>query len=315
MNEEEGIYNYCKCDEVFDSKKVEYDRQKLRSYLQAAYSFLQSVHHQRKDAILLKASSLPTLQAKAAFLNALDVDNLFGLEDRPTLAAGRKLLTNLRFDETLLSVKAIDVFQEAINIAWAVFSDYSTGLHFMIEELAERTSESDLQALSTECIETLKSIANAEITHPKWKTGEVASNALVILDRRNRYVSFGQSAIGVAGATARFNEAQAEAFPERVRLMKTMPPEEAIELAGRMPAQIMADYFVILTNELERGDIPRRFCAGIGCPKVSTESLLHLGNQQNQVTLLVCSKCKQVSYCSRECQRLDWRAGHKKFCK
>ena len=29
----------------------------------------------------------------------------------------------------------------------------------------------------------------------------------------------------------------------------------------------------------------------------------------------ICSACKQVFYCSPECQRADWKAGHKEQCK
>ncbi|KAI0321948.1 hypothetical protein OF83DRAFT_1096596 [Amylostereum chailletii] len=32
-------------------------------------------------------------------------------------------------------------------------------------------------------------------------------------------------------------------------------------------------------------------------------------------TLLVCSKCKRARYCSSECQRVDWKEGHKNACK
>ena len=31
--------------------------------------------------------------------------------------------------------------------------------------------------------------------------------------------------------------------------------------------------------------------------------------------LLNCSQCRSVRYCSRECQRAHWRAGHKAECK
>jgi hypothetical protein len=34
----------------------------------------------------------------------------------------------------------------------------------------------------------------------------------------------------------------------------------------------------------------------------------------NKVTLL-CGDCKSVCYCSSECQRADWKASHKRFCK
>lgn len=29
---------------------------------------------------------------------------------------------------------------------------------------------------------------------------------------------------------------------------------------------------------------------------------------------LVCSRCKYVTYCSRECQKVDWKRNHKQFC-
>ena len=29
---------------------------------------------------------------------------------------------------------------------------------------------------------------------------------------------------------------------------------------------------------------------------------------------LTCSKCKQATYCSKECQRKHWSAGHKREC-
>jgi len=29
---------------------------------------------------------------------------------------------------------------------------------------------------------------------------------------------------------------------------------------------------------------------------------------------LKCGKCREVSYCSKECQAKDWKAGHKVTC-
>ena len=31
--------------------------------------------------------------------------------------------------------------------------------------------------------------------------------------------------------------------------------------------------------------------------------------------LSLCGRCKQISYCSRKCQKEDWKAGHKEVCK
>jgi splicing suppressor protein 51 len=31
--------------------------------------------------------------------------------------------------------------------------------------------------------------------------------------------------------------------------------------------------------------------------------------------ILKCASCRRAGYCSQECQKLDWRAGHKHQCK
>ena len=41
-------------------------------------------------------------------------------------------------------------------------------------------------------------------------------------------------------------------------------------------------------------------CGNPDCPKPGTD---------------MCSRCKSVFYCSRDCQRSHWKAGHKKVCK
>jgi hypothetical protein len=44
------------------------------------------------------------------------------------------------------------------------------------------------------------------------------------------------------------------------------------------------------------------------CNQTALES-----NKTTDPTLKVCSRCKKVFYCSKECQRLDW-PNHKKVC-
>jgi hypothetical protein len=56
------------------------------------------------------------------------------------------------------------------------------------------------------------------------------------------------------------------------------------------------------TASSSRGDAPgdRNTCQGCGGP--------------GKPNLLSCSRCKRVRYCSAECQRRDWKAGHKQRC-
>jgi hypothetical protein len=35
---------------------------------------------------------------------------------------------------------------------------------------------------------------------------------------------------------------------------------------------------------------------------------------KSDVDLMMCAQCKSVFYCSKECQKQDWRSSHKKYC-
>ena len=37
-------------------------------------------------------------------------------------------------------------------------------------------------------------------------------------------------------------------------------------------------------------------------------------SMQGATEFKVCSACKKVYYCSRDCQRKDWKGGHKQLC-
>lgn len=62
--------------------------------------------------------------------------------------------------------------------------------------------------------------------------------------------------------------------------------------ATHLPASVGAQWAAIEQP-------PERFCSGCG---------------QLAVELKKCSKCRAVAYCSRECQVVDWRGGHKQQC-
>ncbi|EJD37139.1 hypothetical protein AURDEDRAFT_173773 [Auricularia subglabra TFB-10046 SS5] len=51
-----------------------------------------------------------------------------------------------------------------------------------------------------------------------------------------------------------------------------------------------------------------RRCAGAGC----TRTMFDL--EEEGKPLSTCGKCKLFCYCCRECQRADWRTGHKQLC-
>ena len=39
------------------------------------------------------------------------------------------------------------------------------------------------------------------------------------------------------------------------------------------------------------------------------------GTKLHRIKLQKCSQCKELSYCSKTCQKADWKAGHKENCK
>ena len=47
----------------------------------------------------------------------------------------------------------------------------------------------------------------------------------------------------------------------------------------------------------------RRHCAGAGCARTAADAALSL-----------CSACQSAAYCSADCQRADWRGGHRRLC-
>ena len=61
----------------------------------------------------------------------------------------------------------------------------------------------------------------------------------------------------------------------------------------------------------------------IVCEIVLKKIVFKAGDQANQCSfcgqpsqdLQRCSRCKGVSYCSRDCQKQHWKVGHKKECK
>ena len=53
-----------------------------------------------------------------------------------------------------------------------------------------------------------------------------------------------------------------------------------------------------------------RACAHAGCG----QPLAAPGQLPSGSVLKLCTKCRLVAYCSKECQTADWKRGHKKVC-
>ena len=71
----------------------------------------------------------------------------------------------------------------------------------------------------------------------------------------------------------------------------------------------------LVINLCERGITPRpadalRVCGRSGCNAVSRAKL----SSPRRHPLLLCSGCKSIAYCSKECQAAAWAAGHKQEC-
>jgi len=73
----------------------------------------------------------------------------------------------------------------------------------------------------------------------------------------------------------------------------------------------MKEQFEIALNHYKNDGTPYDFfaprCKGPGCDKANVE----LGKG---VKLRACGKCKEISYCSKKCQKAHW-SKHKKECK
>jgi hypothetical protein len=53
---------------------------------------------------------------------------------------------------------------------------------------------------------------------------------------------------------------------------------------------------------------------GLANPKPSTLNKVCSNCLKESNNLSACSKCREVDYCSKECQIAHWKAGHKKMC-
>jgi hypothetical protein len=292
--------NYNNYDDDYNSEE-EYEKEKTGKYFKNAFYFVRTILPNASSLVVMANASSLERRANILRLSKLD-EVMMQLKHRPR---------SYRFseDEKFGHLTGFEVFQSAINLSWKIFPEYSTGLHMLIDYLAEDTSELDLAKLTIETKETLKAIATADSTNPLFKM-MVGKQALVILDRCNRQVSFGQSATGFAGTLAR----QHELF-ERNRMVSrkvlsdnSLSFEERMKTTEEMMQTTTLNCLLQVAEDRKKHDKDsshRIFCMNPGCAVVSG----------NGIRLLCCGKCRSANYCSKECQIAHWKNGHKKVCK
>ena len=99
---------------------------------------------------------------------------------------------------------------------------------------------------------------------------------------------------------------------------------EALNKEASLPNELLGEVTAnkiicqaMLTNAVPSTSTQAAINAGFSKKERGTKSLLecYACGTVSCPKLLFCSRCKKVAYCSSECQRVHWKAGHKHDCK
>jgi len=172
------------------------------------------------------------------------------------------------------------LFQHVLNISWELCADYWTGLHMLLDYFAEKAHADDLAKLEPTTLATLKEIAKCKLC-PNNPLGApmLSAAAKTIVARASRGVSFGAAT--------------------------TIPVARIAEARGPLPQMLQAVFAPSQPERKKKGleFDARKVCDGPECREV--EDVKKFG---------FCSACKTVRYCSKDCQKKDWKK-HKLTCK
>eukprot|EP00928_Gymnodinium_smaydae_P041197 TRINITY_DN27888_c0_g1_i1.p1 TRINITY_DN27888_c0_g1~~TRINITY_DN27888_c0_g1_i1.p1 ORF type:complete len:420 (+),score=38.56 TRINITY_DN27888_c0_g1_i1:359-1618(+) len=180
-----------------------------------------------------------------------------------------------------MSSGELAIWESAVCLPWKLWPDSMTGHTMVLDYLAENAALADLKALRPSTIDILKAIAQTSRwpNNPMW--GMMTSSAAKsILARASRGSSFAE--------------------------VSTVPIVSAVHNHGRpsQPPRSAKKAFQAGVGHWGRAADLRRVCNRSGCTEVES------GTTKFQV----CSGCRKVSYCSRACQKIDWKSGHKASC-
>jgi len=206
---------------------------------------------------------------------------LWKFHDRPR----GKFITLEGFDE-------LEVFCRAFRLGWKLWPDSWTGMLMMLDYIAEKFSPEDIARLDSETIDTVKQVASTKTWPNNPFAGSMLSTAAkTILARHSRSASFEEATtIEVVRRMAVFHRKSDGEDGLDSSLTKLI---ESMSLSPAQPARRKQSYHID----------QRRICDAPLCTNV----------EEGTTKFPRCSRCKQVAYCCKECQRHHWK-NHKKQC-
>lgn len=257
----------------------EWIEHQTRKYVQSMRTFLERESSGNNARLLMLAKQMP-IEKRAQLVHVYyEQKIIYNISSRP------------RFEFTTIGkgIDELEVFCRVVQFGWELFPDAWVGMCMLLDYMAEKFDSSDIARLDAKTLEMLKQIAVTVVWPANELCGRMMSIAAkTILARHSRGASFAEATINpLVRQFARIDRAAAEnRCLDEVALPFSLPSAQPI----RKNATPMG------FNDL------RRVCGSLSCTKV-----------EFQTKFARCSVCKQVAYCSKECQKVHWKI-HKKLC-
>lgn len=182
----------------------------------------------------------------------------------------------------LFEKEEVDIWISALTLPWRLWPDSMTGHLMVLDYISEKASLSDLDKViaGPGVVAIIKQIAQTTRWPNNPLCGDMTGNAAKsILARSSRSVSFA--------------EATTVPLVRALSGLSTAPqPRRSAESARRRGLGYWGT----------AADL-RRVCDNDLCREVEAGTKFER-----------CKKCKASFYCSRDCQRVAWKAGHKSVC-
>jgi hypothetical protein len=176
-----------------------------------------------------------------------------------------------------LCPRELDIWQSAVCLPWRLWPDSMTGHLMVLNYLAENFVTTDLQFLNMECVGVIKQISQNSRWQNNPACGAMTSNtAKTILARISRGCSFTEA---------------------------TTIPIERIFDGPNQPKRSTKKAIRAGVGHWGTSADLRQVCGNSGCTQV-----------ESTINFKKCSSCKNVSYCSKDCQKKAWKNGHKQAC-